>query len=90
MLEVSERVSCDYQLCMRSCTIKGLSMPMRIVEYVPSIIACVHVISTVSDFPRINRTWNESGFIHSHVGIVQWRQASSGGDLEIRSELHCV
>ena len=31
---------------MRSCTINGLSMPLRIAQYMPSEIACAHVIFT--------------------------------------------
>ena len=34
-------------------TINGLSMPMRIAQYMPSEIACAHVISRVSDFHMV-------------------------------------
>ncbi len=77
MLEVSERVSCDYQLCMRSCTINGI-------EIYQVIIASTHVIPSVSDSFEVN-----TSLVQPFSSILE-QVLSSGIELEIRSELYCV
>ena len=68
---------------MRSCKINGLSMPMRIAQYMPSEIACAHVISNVSDFHKVNRSLDQPFIIHSLAGLCSGGRKSSGGDLNL-------
>jgi len=63
---------------------------MRIAQHMPSRIACAHVISSVSDFDKVNRSLDQPFIIHSLAGFCSGGRQSSGGDLEIKSELVCV
>jgi len=42
---------------------------MSIAQHIPSIIACAHVISSVSDFHKVNRSLDQPFIIHSLVGL---------------------
>ena len=49
---------------MRICTIKGLSMPMSLLTYFPSIVAFAHVQQSASDYFEVK---NEFGKPFSSV-----------------------
>ena len=71
-------------------TIRGIEYANEFAHVFAKFVASSHVLHIVSDSLEVKYEFGRPlSFILEQV-FEPWRQASSGIDLEIRSELYCV